>query len=169
MHASSTLKGMRYNKDCCFDTDKGWGCLLQPHTFKNLQNFKGKNNLHSRGKLKTSFFSHLFQHSTPLSLCAGLAGYQKGVLSVRGFQPLLGMYAAHSWQTDWCLVVIVVWMFARWPRTGLSAHYTWCTVPMCVTYCSEHREADRGRKCMMMHDFELNVIYIISPSHHWIT
>lgn len=37
-----------------------------------------------KAKTKTSFFSHLCQHSAPLSLSTGLAVNQKGVLGVRG-------------------------------------------------------------------------------------
>lgn len=82
---SSTLKGPKYSKDSCFDTDKGRCYSLRVDKFQNLWDPRGKYNLCSSSKEKTCFFSHLCQHSVPLSL--RLALNQKGVLSVRGFQP----------------------------------------------------------------------------------
>lgn len=70
----------------CFDTDKGWGYFNQVH-FRTCRTLKAKTPRAWAAEKETSFFSHLCQHSTLLSVSAGLAVNQKGVRSVRGFQP----------------------------------------------------------------------------------
>lgn len=69
-HASSTLKGLRYSKGSCFDTDKGWCYLLQPGKFQNSKNLQGKNNLCTGSKERKPVFSVIFASIQHLCLWA---------------------------------------------------------------------------------------------------
>lgn len=125
---------MRYSKDYCFDTDNVWGYLLQPHTFQNLQSFKGKNNLCCCGKWINLFFqwslpafdSFVFIHR-PGSLSKRCAPCQR-------ISAWAGSVRSTLLTDSLVCGCDCVCMFARWPCTSLSGYYT---VPMCVMYCSE--------------------------------
>lgn len=171
---------------------KGWGTVktlvliqikvdatcFNSVSFKTCRTFKAKTTCAPAAKKKTCFFSHLCQHSAPLSL--SLAVNQKGVLGVRGFQPGLERMQ-HSPAALYLVCFAVVTLFGLFLNDlvpNICTSTTGSNVCHTVWIKSRHDpngKAGRGRQsccsCKYTDDLELDLTYfaITSPSHPWMT
>ena len=131
------------------DTDNGGSYLV---LFITCRTFEAKTT--PAAKTKTCFFSHLCQHSTPLSASAGLAVFQKGVLGVG----LTGSLLTECF-------MIFVWMLKMTCYPLKYMQKTCCSVPKCHAGKIWNQQSRQKKK----RHFCTDVTYCMLPSHHPVT
>lgn len=168
-HASSTLKGLKYSKDSCFDTDKGRCYLLHVGEFQNLWTSKAKTT-HAPAK-KKPVFSVIF--ASIQYLCFWFWHLIKKVCSVSDdFSPAIAAYAALSWHSFWFwFTVVILFGLLRSEFVPTSIH-----VPVQQDQTEKSRNDPNGKagwgrqscwSCKYTVDLDLVLMYvaITSPTY----